>query len=196
VERIRPDYDSEDLRWASQDLIDRIIQQLRIHRDKGTETLELGLSVLPRELRHKQIESAWKKRHLTFEEEALDWLENESIESIYGYEPEYFKLKVDVTVDYKRKLAELSVEPSPTTAKMFVGDIEQVENILELFKIMMAVPIEDGDKAEFYLCDEHVQLSIDLDLSQEVFDVDYGWSPASPEGCSDDERDTFFPNDR
>lgn len=60
----------------------------------------------------------------------------------------------------------------------------------------MSVSIEDGDKEEFYLREEQIRLSIDYEPSEDIMDGDYGWSPASPEECSDDERDVFFPNDR
>lgn len=196
VERIRSDRDSEDLRSAAYYQIERIIDELRNYRYRDSKRLEIQFSVLPRELWHRQVESAWKKRRQTDMEAFFERVNSDDIDSIYGYESDYFKLNVHVVSDYARDIGELSIQPSPSLAKLFIGKLDQVEDVLKLFQFLMAIEIEEGDKAEFYLCDEPVSLSVDYDPSDDIGDTDYGWNPSSPEECLDYERDAFFPNDR
>jgi len=104
-----------------------------------------------------------------------------------------YDLDLCLIYDLEKMLAYISVTGRFYKPRYFEGPLLTVEAILDFVAPMLELDVGEGDKVLLHTNDENVFFPSEADAF-EGFGDPYGFHPDSPEFCSDDEREAFFPN--
>lgn len=107
--------------------------------------------------------------------------------------------KLEARYDANTGRADLEVYSDKTAGTVLHGSIEQVTSVLEFISPLFDLPVAPSDKVVLVFRDDNVLLQSEIDQLNELADFKAdpdGWSPESPEQCSDAESEVYFPYDR
>jgi len=184
-ERIRP-LDSRDNSELLERVLSRVARQLQlINRDYLPVKGERFMVSVTCETRESRLSGV---KHGRSPVDLFDFDLNDP-----WYIPDY-SLSVTIFVDTRHDLAEMAVKSHKLGHKTFTGTQEQVSDLLDFISSLAAVPILKGEKVLLIWSTDDIFMSHDDQGFGYEDGFGDGWSPDSPEQCSDTEKEVFFPD--